>query len=472
MIARRRRLYDAVVPRRRRLIAVIGAIAVLAAVAVAAYATLRPRGDVSDPRVQFEAPTQTPTPDATPARERADTFQWHHYGYTKDHHRNYDPGKPLRGPWRKMWKRKASALLEFPPVISGDTLYQLADDGMLVATAKGTGKRRWRKRLGTLAASSPAIVDKTLYVTLLETGRGAGRKRGRIVALRARDGKVRWSRRLPSRSESSPLVHQGRVYFGSENGTVYALKAAGGRVVWTYKAAGAVKGSPTLANGKLYFGDYGGHVQAVRVSDGKRVWDNDDARALLRGGEYYATAAAAFGRIYIGSTDGRMYSFSSRDGKLAWARQTGNYVYSSAAIDDVPGVGPTVFFGSYDGHFYAADARSGKIRWRHKSGGKISGSPTIIGDTVYFADLGRSRTIGLRTRNGAVAFKQPQGGYDPVVSDGKYLFLTGRYSLSAFLPVRVAKREAARRRAERREQSSATADREPSRGDAASGERG
>ena len=449
----------------------VGALAVLAAVAVAAYITLRPRGDVSDPRVQFEAPTETPAPTATPAPKRVDTFQWRHYGYTKDHHRAYDPGKPLRGPWRKMWKRKASALLEFPPVMSGDTLYQLADDGILAATAKETGKRRWKRRLGTLAASSPAIVDKTLYVTLLETGKGAGRTRGRIVALRARDGRIRWSKRLPSRSESSPLVHRGRIHFGSEDGTVYALKASNGRVVWTYKAAGPVKGSPTLADGKLYFGDYGGHVQAVRASDGRRVWDNDDARALLRGGEYYATAAVAFGRVYIGSTDGRMYSLSSRDGKLAWAHQTGNYVYSSAAIDDVRGLGPTVFFGSYDGNFYAADARSGKIRWRHKSGGKISGSPTIIGDTVYFSDLGRSTTIGLRTRTGAVAFKQPQGGYDPVVSDGRYLFLTGRYSLSAFLPVRVARREAARKRAEKRAKARDAADGGKSRDDEESGGR-
>jgi outer membrane protein assembly factor BamB len=454
-----------VVPRRRRLIAVLGVLALLvAAAAVAAYTTLRPPGDVSDPQVQFEAPTQTPAPDSPPKAERVDRFQWRHYGYTKDHHRAYHPPKPLRGPWRRMWKRKAPALLEFPPVISGDTLYQLADNGLLVAIAKETGKRRWRRKLGTLAASSPAIVDGTLYVTLLETGPGAGRKRGRIVALRARDGKIRWSHRLPSRSESSPLVHRGRVYFGSEDGTVYALKTAGGRVVWTYRAAGAVKGSPTLADGKLYFGDYGGHVQAVRVSDGKRVWDNDDARAPLRGGEYYATAAAAFGRVYIGSTDGRMYSFSSRDGRLAWARQTEGYVYSSAAVDNVPGVGPTIFFGSYDGHFYAADARSGRIRWRHKSGGKISGSPTIIGDTVYFADLGRSRTIGLRTRNGAVEFRQPQGGYDPVVSDGRYLFLTGRYSLSAFLPARVARREAARKRSERAERRAGQRD------DAASGD--
>lgn len=450
MIARRPRFYDAVVPRRRRLIAVLGVLALLvAAAAVAAYTTLRPPGDVSDPEVQFEALTQTPAPTAAPAAERVDRFQWPLYGYTKDHNRAYHPPKPLRGPWRKMWKRKAPALLEFPPVISGDTLYQLADNGRLLAIDKETGKRRWRKQVGTLAASSPAIVDGSLYVTLLETGRGAGRKRGRIVALRARDGKIRWSRRLPSRSESSPMVHRGRVFFGSEDGTVYALRTSGGKTVWTYRAAGAVKGSPTYADGKLYFGDYGGHVQAVRASDGERLWDNDDARALLRGGEYYATAAVAFGRVYIGSTDGRMYSFSSRDGKLAWAHQTGRYVYSSAAIDDVTGVGPTVFFGSYDGNFYALDARSGKQRWRHRSGGKISGSPTIIGDTVYFSDLGRSRTIGLKTRNGAVTFRQPQGGYDPAVSDGKYLFLTGRYSISAFLPVRVARREAARERAQR-----------------------
>jgi outer membrane protein assembly factor BamB len=151
-----------------------------------------------------------------------------------------------------------------------------------------------------------------------------------------------------------------------------------------------------------------------------------------------------------------MYSLSSRDGKLAWAHQTGNYVYSSAAVDNVRGLGPTIFFGSYDGVFYAADARSGRIRWRHNSGGKISGSPTIIGDTVYFSDLGRSRTIGLRTRTGAVGFRQLQGGYDPVISDGKYLFLTGRFSLSGFLPARVARREAARERAQRRARRSRT----------------
>ena len=64
-------------------------------------------------------------------------------------------------------------------------------------------------------------------------------------------------------------------------------------------------------------------------------------------------------------------------------------------MQDVDGLGPTVFFGSYDGTLYAVDARSGNVRWRFRSGGKISGSPTVIGRIVYFSDLGKRMTYGL-----------------------------------------------------------------------------
>src|SRR3712207_9556480 len=84
---------------------------------------------------------------------------------------------------------------------------------------------------------------------------------------------------------------------------------------------------------------------------------------------------------------------------------------SSAAVHNVRGAGPTVFFGSYDGNFYALDARSGRVRWRHRAGGRISGSPTIIGGTVYFANLGKRETVGLRTRDGFVRFRRRPGAF-------------------------------------------------------------
>ena len=119
-------------------------------------------------------------------------------------------------------------------------------------------------------------------------------------------------------------------------------------------------------------------------------------------------------------------------------------------MHDVPGAGPTVFVGSYAGRFYAFSARTGRTRWRFRSGGRISGSPTIVGGTVYFSDLGRSNTTGLRTRDGKVMFREDIGAFDPIISDGRHLFLTGRSSLTALLPKGRAQERADRRRAAKR----------------------
>jgi len=436
---------------RLRTVAIVAAV-LLASGAVAGYLLLRPPGDVYNPQVEFEEPT--PTPTATPApltgapsMRGVDRFRWPVFGYTRDHRRTFAASAALRGPYRRMWKIGASALLEFPPVIARGRLFQLADDGILRAIDKRTGRVRWRRDLGRLAASSPAAGRHTLYVTLLAT-RGS-RRRGRVAAVRMRDGRVLWSRTLPSRSESSPMLDGGKLYFGTENGTVYALRTSNGRTVWTYRAAGAVKASLTLTAGTLVFGDYSGRVQAIRTVNGRPVWVSSVSRGL-RSGRFYATAAVAYGRVYVGSTDGRQYSLSARTGRLAWARKTGGFVYSSAAVTTAPGVGPTVYFGSYDGRFYALDARSGRTRWTFRSGGKISGSPTIVGDVVYFSDLGRSRTYGLGIRTGRRVFRAELGGYDPIVSDGQSLFLTGRRSVTRLTPLAAGRREARQEEARQR----------------------
>jgi hypothetical protein len=112
-----------------------------------------------------------------------------------------------------------------------------------------------------------------------------------------------------------------------------------------------------------------------------------------------------------------------------------------------------VFVGSYDGRFYALNARTGRARWTYNAGGRISGSATVIGRVVYFADLGHRRTIGLGTRTGRVKFHRHQGAYDPVVSDGRRLYLTGNHTLTALRPLqrhgKAARQRAARRRAHR-----------------------
>ena len=417
---------------RRRIVIWLGLAAVVLLAAGAGAYLLLSGGDVSNPDVEFRAePTETPAPESAP--KAGEDFAWPLYGYTPTRRHYLPASKSLRPPFKRRWSWDANSLLEFTPVIAEGSLFVIKNNGAVYALDKRTGRVRWRRDLGRLAASAPAYAGGRIYVTILQRD---GSKNGLVAALRAKDGKRLWTRPLPSRTESSPLFAGGRVYFGSEDGTVYALRARDGGVIWRYKAAGAVKGAPALADGKLYFGDYGGRVHAIRESSGKRVWSvtTHGAKFGTSSGQFYASPAVAYGRVFIGNTDSNVYSFSASSGKLAWRTGTGGYVYASAAVAQVPGGKPTVYLGSYDARFYALDAKTGKVRWKHKAPGRISGAATVVGDIVYFGDLKSRTTTGLGARTGRKVFRFGRGGFNPVVSDGRNLYVVGYASLSQLRP--------------------------------------
>lgn len=407
--------------RSSRLRALAALLAVLVAGGgAAAYLILKKPKDVSHPEVSFK-------PAPTPAkRAPADKFVWPIFGYDPARTRHLAASSRFHGPWHRQWVKRGVVLTEFSPVMAGDSIYWLKNDGNVYALSKRKGHERWHRRLGVLAAASPAWNKGNVYVVLLKRAKGVDA--GRVASLRARDGHINWKRNLPSRTESSPIVIGKLLIFGSEDGTIYALHADTGRTAWTFRASGAVKGGLALSGGNLFFGTYGGNVYAIRAGNGSKVWQTS------AGANFYSTAAVAFGRVYIGNTDSRVYSFSAANGKLAWATATGAYVYGSPAVANVPHLGPTVYIGSYDRSFYAFDAKSGSVRWSHPVGGRISGSSTLVGSTVYFADLADRRTLGLDARTGKQVFRLNDGAFTPVISDGKWLFINGYASLYALSP--------------------------------------
>jgi outer membrane protein assembly factor BamB len=409
-------------------VALAALVVLLAAAALGGYLYERHRtGSIFHPHARF-VPQPTPTLPAP----SANGFAWPLYGYTKDHTRFFPAPASVHPPFKRLWVRNSHALLEFPPVLYGEDLFQLADSGVLNAIDKRTGHVIWSRRLGRLSASSPAVTANTVYVTILSSGHP--KNPGRAIALNTANGAIRWWRALASPSESSPLIDRGRLFFGSQNGTVYALNDSNGTLLWTYHARGAVKASPTLSDGVLYFGDYSGRLQAISEQTGRALWVSKSEGALLGSGTFYSTAAVVYGRVFLGNTDGRVYAYDASTGKLDWAVQTGAYVYASPAVTNAPGIGPTLYLGSYNGIFYALNARTGQISWQFNAHGRISGSATIIGRVVYFADLGKHRTYGLGISTGRVLFEDDTGAFDPVISDATNIYLTGYSSLFALAP--------------------------------------
>ncbi len=398
----------------------IAAVLLGGGVAVAAYfAFLQPPGNVSHPNAEFTAapPPKKPKP-------QVDTFKWPIYGYTKQRTRYLNAS--LRPPFRKLWEFSAGPLIEVQPILVDGVLYFSPNDGSVFALRAKDGKQLWKQKVGALNASAPAYDHGRIFVVTLSAN---------VTALRAKDGKRLWGRGLSSRSESSPIVVGGLVCFGSQDGTVYGLRVKDGSTAWTYHAGGAVKGGLAYNNGVLYFGDYSGNVTAIRASDGSRVWSTGtNGKAFQQSGEFYSTPAVAYDRVYLGNTDGFVYSFTARDGQLAWRHGTGAYVYSSAAVGPGPNGTPTVFIGGYDRTFYAFDAKSGNVLWTYPAPGRISGAPTLIGDVVYFADLDTKTTTGVDAKTGHQVFSFNAGIFNPVISDGKRIYLTGFGREFAFEP--------------------------------------
>jgi outer membrane protein assembly factor BamB len=195
-----------------------------------------------------------------------------------------------------------------------------------------------------------------------------------------------------------------------------------------------VKTALAYARGRLYFGDYGGSVTALRLN-GSVAWRSGGL------GEVYATPAVAFGRVYIGSKSGSVYALSAGSGRMLWSHPTGAYVYAAPAVASVPGMKPALFVGSYSGRFMALNARTGSTIWSRSGGGTISGAASVIGKVVYFSVLTARRTYAVSAKTGRVLWTLHQGAFNPAISDGNRIYITGYGGEYAFTTPRQYRRE-------------------------------
>jgi len=386
--------------------------------AVGAYLALKRPGDKSCP-----APC---TITATTPKAVSGLTNWPMYGLNPQRTRYLD-APAVKPPFSIRWRFKGRNLLEYSPVLVGNQIFGVNNNGLAFALKASTGKARWKQQIAHLNASSPTYNDHVIYVSNLEPGQ--------VVALAQSDGHILWKHPLPGRTESSPLVVGNKVIVGCECNAVFALDKATGKTIWQRQVNGAVKASPAYENGIVYVGDYSGEMNAIRVNDGSIKWQTgSQGSGFGRSGRFYAAATVAYGRVYAGNVDGRMYSFDQQSGNLIWSHSTGNYVYAAAIAARTPDTEPTIYFGSYDGTFYALDARTGEQRWSVPDLGAISGAASLIGGVAYVADLQTTSTYGFDVRNGHKVFQYQDGAYNPVISNGKELLLTGYKTLYAMRP--------------------------------------
>jgi outer membrane protein assembly factor BamB len=359
-----------------------------------------------------------------------ESVDWPLYGLNEERTRYLDAPR-VKPPYTTRWTFKGRRLLEYSPILVENALYAVNNNGLAFSVKKSGGKARWFNEIATRNASAPAYSDGMIYISNLEPGQ--------VIALTTRDGSVVWKRPLPGRTESSPVVVGDRVIAGCECGTLFAFDKKTGKTVWEADLGGQLKAAPAISDGLAYIGDYSGTMSAVRIDDGSIKWQSDSQGTGVSAGAFYGTAAVAFGRVYAGSKDGRVYSFDKESGDLAWSQTIGGEVYAGAVAADTPDSPPSVYFGTYGGStFHALDARDGSERWSADVGGSVIGAGSLIGETIYVASLDKTETYAFNAASGEEVWKFKDGAYNPVISDGRRLYLTGYKTIYALKPRTLA----------------------------------
>jgi outer membrane protein assembly factor BamB len=419
---------------RRRLIAAAGIVILLAGAATAYYVSKhRFPGNILGSSSEFNK-TQTVAPPRVGTGLISPMFGG------EPQHLHVGVGR-LRPPYKLDWVSGGTSLIEFPPAVAYGYLYYATLTGNFIAVSTRNGQRLWNVPIHRCEAASPAVsglYHGTAFESFLNRKPcGNGRAKvgdGELVAVSAgRPHKIRWRKQLGA-TETSPTIVGDKIYVGDAQGDVYCLDMATGKTLWHYHAGGAVKGAIAYDHGDVFFGSYDGDLYALHAATGKRVWRASSANPTIGSrGRFYSTPAVAYSRVYLGSTDGFVYSFGERTDKLLWRRATGGYVYGSPAVWR-----DRIFVGSWSHTFFALDAATGAVLWTFPANGPISGSATVVDGIVYFATLppGR-RTYGLDALTGKQVWTWPDGGFTPVVTDGKKLYVVGYSKLYAFSPRRL-----------------------------------
>jgi outer membrane protein assembly factor BamB len=342
--------------------------------------------------------------------------------------------RDLAPPLREAWSINTHALIEFPPAIAGGIAYVVNKYGNLKAVRLSDRKVLWervrdpRQKGAPTDTTAPVYHQGKVFVAFED---------GDLVAIDAADGKTAWKRGLHAHLESSPLAVGGSLYLGDDKTDLVAVRAADGAIRWRFNSPGAIKASPSHHDGRVFVADYEGTMFGVDAASGKVLWRTNTTKVRPFGqGGFYSSPAVAFGRVYAARDDGTVYAFDERSGKVEWFFATGNFIYGSPAVAQVPGTPPSVYIGSYDEHFYALDAHSGKQRWRFDVGGAVRGTAVVIGRTVYTSSFKTRETIGIDASTHRKVFSLRQAGYTPVVSDGRRLYAIGYFELVGLKPPR------------------------------------
>jgi outer membrane protein assembly factor BamB len=203
---------------------------------------------------------------------------------------------------KEIWKVERQEVSSWAPptvvTVAGRKQIIVAATAKVRAYDYQTGKLIWEcAGLGTNVIPAPVIYNNTVIV--MSGHRDPNRmaiKLGRDGDLTGTDAVV-WQNTKGNSYTASPVLHDGRLYFVTDNGILSVINATSGEQIYQERLPGtySLKSSPVAANGNLYISTEQGDVLVVKMADKFELV----AKNQMADEFFIATPAIADGEMYL-----------------------------------------------------------------------------------------------------------------------------------------------------------------------------
>lgn len=281
-----------------------------------------------------------------------------------------------------IWTKKLSGGIDSTPVIKGNSLYVISNDGTLYSINAASGKELFKRKLeGTLLFSAkPLIVSNYIYV---------GTSAGYLYKISSDNGKVNWEKDVNAGIYST-LSYDGKyLYFGTDTKYFFAVDAEDGDVEWMKELGSRVVSSQAVINGQtVVVATYKGSVFALDKEEGDIKWTTDLKSSVV------TNPVVKGKRALYGANDGTLYLLNLDSGKVYWKKRL------SGSLTNVPSLKGNDLFAATSRYVYKINYFSGKVDWSYRVNSNIKTNVTVKDNNVYVGSVnGDVYSIRIDLRN-------------------------------------------------------------------------
>lgn len=300
----------------------------------------------------------------------------------------------------------------WPGLAADDNTVYLADGPYVYATNLKDGKELWRypadRDNNLVFYSTPVITPDGLVIV------GSSGKNHSLIALNPTDITQNANNtKSPAAAwifneardhwVAAPLVVDDKLFAVNSDGYLYVLDLQDGqstkKAVQAIRVGGRLWAQPTTDGERVFITSLDHSVSAVDIETYKVLW-NEEIEGAVAG----SAVLGPDGMLYAGSFASQLERIDPATGKREPALKAEYWIWSTPSLD-----GDTLYFADLNGNVYSFNTSTGRLNWPPiKPDGPITASPLIQNDHILIAT--ESGSLFAIDRDGNILWTQEVGG--------------------------------------------------------------